>query len=276
MSFVVKKIPMIISSSAASGAMNKTADGHRFEVRFEDGVNIPKDSHNCSVTVDSATVWWSVPNIVTGVNDKLYITGPAVNGTLTNYDLTIPQGLYDLPQLNETIQILLANAGSKVAPDPLVTFSGDESTGKIQMEIPYTNVSVDFTVANNCRVILGFDSAVYGPYASAPITVISPNIAYLNPLEYFLIHSDLTAKGIRVNNKYGQVISQVLIDKPPGSQIISEPRHPPAVACGSLIGERRTHASFWLTDELGEPVNTGGLDWSVRLTLRYEVPHIIR
>ena len=51
----------------------------------------------------------------------------------------------------------------------------------------YNGVSVNFTYADTPREILGFNSAVYGPYSISPFTTIAPNIAAFNQVNYFAI-----------------------------------------------------------------------------------------
>ena len=136
-------------------------------------------------------------------------------------------------------------------------------------------MNVDFTQADTPRNILGFDSAVYGPYAGAPLNVLAPNVAQFNQVNYFLIHSDLTNKGIRFNNNYNQTISQVLIDVAPGSQIVSKPFNPAKINVPELAGAKRTNIRMWLTDDENRAVNTNGEYWTCRIVLHYLKPYII-
>ena len=102
--FLEHEIPLVISSSALSGAKNISSDGSSFQVAFEGGFKIPEGSHNCTVAVETAAIWWNTPNIIAGQNDKLKITGPNTSDVSTIYNLTIPQGLYNLSELNQAIQ----------------------------------------------------------------------------------------------------------------------------------------------------------------------------
>jgi hypothetical protein len=94
---VEKETNMIASSDPDAGAINISADGSRFEIQLQDAIQLPAEAINVQIAVEEATVWWVVPNINTGVNDKMYITVPrASDDALTAYVITIPQGLYDL------------------------------------------------------------------------------------------------------------------------------------------------------------------------------------
>lgn len=362
-----QEISMVVSSDPNAGASNKSADGSYFEIQLDEGLEIPKEALNVNVKVEEASIWWVVPNIITGTNDRLYISGQsapvdtdyatlgfdALNtfsltlgvvdilvagganlptgafiigdtinietgaltnssftitginidnvaqmnynvvpadvsqavgnwtfsrtrvGTATNYVVVIPQGLYDLSGLNQAVQRDLENQGAKIDPSPLITFTPDDATQKVQLRVNYDDVAVDFTQTDTPRIILGFNSIVYGTYPTAPIEILAPNIAQFNQVNYFLIHSDLVNKGIRFNNRYNQTISQVLIDVAPGSQIIHKPFNPSKTNAQELAGAKRTNLRFYLTDDQQRQVNTNGEFWTARIVIEYLIPYVI-
>ena len=272
---IPEEISMIVSSDPLAGAINRSTDGSYFEVQLQDGLQLPKDALNVNIAVEEATIWWVIPNIITGENDTMYITGPDTLDVIQNYVVVIPQGLYDLSGINQAILRELENQGAKIDPDPLITLTPDEPTQKVEMRFDYATVSVDFTQPDTPRIILGFDSQVLGPYAGAPLNILADNIAQFNQVNYFLIHSDLTNKGIRFNNNYNQTISQVLIDVSPGSQIVSRPFNPAKINAPELAGAKRTNLRVWLTDDLDRRVNTNGEYFTARIVIHYLRPYLI-
>jgi hypothetical protein len=272
---VPEEISMIVSSDPNAGAINRSADGSYFEIQLQDGLQLPREALNVNIAVEEATIWWVVPNIITGENDTMYITGPDTLDVVQNYVVVIPQGLYDLSGINQAVLRGLENQGAKINPDPLITITPDEPTQKVEMRFDYSNVSVDFTQTNTPRIILGFDSQVLGPYAAAPLNILADNIAQFNQVNYFLIHSDLTNKGIRFNNNYNQTIAQVLIDVSPGSQIVSRPFNPAKINAPELAGAKRTNLRIWLTDDKDRRVNTNGEYFTARIVIHYLKPYII-
>ena len=108
-----------------------------------------------------------------------------------------------------------------------------------------------------------------------PLNIIAPNVAGFNTVNYFLIHSDLTNKGIRFNNNYNQTIAQVLIDVSPGAQIISRPFNPARIPVGELVGAKRNNIRMWLTDDNDNRVFTNNEYWTARIVIRYLKPYII-
>jgi len=274
MSFTVpEEISMIVSSDPNNGASNRSSDGSYFEVQLQDGLKVPKDALNVNISVEESTIWWSVPNIITGQNDKMYITGPDTLDVVQNFVLTIPQGLYDLAGINEAIARELEAGGAKIDPEPLITLSPDEATQKVQIRFNYATVSIDFTQDDTPRDILGFDAQVYTPIPDNPL--LAPNVAAFNTVNYFLIHSDLTNKGIRFNNNYNQTIGQVLIDVAPGSQIVSKPFNPARINAPELAGATRTNLRFWLTDDEDRRVDTNSEYWTARIVIHYLKPYVI-
>jgi hypothetical protein len=185
--------------------------------------------------------------------------------------VTIPQGLYDLTGLNTSILTQLENAGARSDPSPLINLTADSNTQKVIIRFNYSNVYVDFTQLQTPRVILGFNSAVYGPYAGAPVNIFADTTAGFNTINYFLLGSDLVRQGIRFNNTYAGVIAQVLIDVSPGSQIVSTPFNPSKIQCDELIGTKRSNLRFRLTDDKLRPVNTNGEFYSARIVIRYQI-----
>lgn len=277
MSFVPHEINLLVSSDPASGASNVSADGSRFEVALDEPITIPPEAVNVTISVEEATVWWVVPNIITGQNDRFYITAPrALDDALTAYVLIIPQGLYDLSALNQSLARELEIQGAKVDPEPVLELSPDNATQLVELRLRYIGSSVDFTQPDTPRIILGFDSQVIGPTLVAPTVVLADNIAEFNQVNYFLIHSDLVSQGIRFNNQYNQTIAQVLIDVPPGSQIVSNPRNPAKSNASELVGSSRKSVRMWLTDDSQRQINTNGEYWTARIVIKYLIPHMLR
>ena len=274
MAFIPQEINILASSDVLSGASNVSADGSQFEIQLDEPIHIPANAINTTISVEEASVWWVIPNIITGKNDKFYMTyNDGINPVL-NLNITIPQGLYDLSGLNQAILREIENLGAPTAPS-LIFLSADDATQKVELVMNYAGITIDFTPIDTFRDIIGFNSQIIGPTIAA-ITQVADNVAAFNQVNYFLIHSDLTTKGIRFNNTYNQSVFQVLIDVPPGSQIVSRPFNPPRISADELTGASRKTIRFWLTDDKNRRVNTNGEVFSCRMVIKYLLPHIIR
>ena len=267
---VPNQISLIVNSNPADGAKNLSADGSTFQVSYEDGgLQIPADALNATISVQTANIWFSTPNIFTGINDKMYVTGDNTSGVLTNFVLTIPRGLYDLPLLNNAILLQLENQQAKTNPSPLISISADEATAKVNLRFNYANVQVDFRPTDTFREILGFNSGLLS-VATAPQTIPAQNVAKFNTINSYLIHSDLVNNGIRYNNEYNQTIGEVLIDVAPQEQINSQPFNPATSDASDLRGVKRNNVSFWLTDENNKLIDTNTEYWGARILIRYD------
>ena len=266
MSYIKQEISMILDSGTDAGAVNKSADGSYFEIQLQDPLALPNDAINVQLAVEEAEIWWTVPNVITGQNDKFYVTHAGVP-----YIVTIPQGLYDLTGISQTILRELENLGLPTSP-ALFTFSPDTATSKVEIKFNYTTTSIDFTQPDTPRLLLGFNAAVIGLVPVAGETIVADNVASFNTVNYFLLHSDLTSSGIRNNNTYTQTVAKVAIDVAPGSQIVYKPFNPARINADDLIGASRTNIKVWLTDDLNNRVNTNTESYSLRVVIRYQVP----
>ncbi len=272
------EIPLIASSDTAVGAVNVSTAGDFFQIELAEPIEIPREATNITVSMEESTVWWVVPNILDSTagasqNNLMKIVDTGVgSGVAGTFNLVIPQGLYDLSALNQTIVRELASAGAGVTPDPLITLSADDATQKVEITAHYIGISVDFTISNSFRDILGWGSVVLGPTIAVLTTFLAPNVAAFNVINYFLVHCDVVTRGVRYNNTYSQVLDQVLIDVAPGSQIISAKFRPPEIPEPDLAGTIRNTIRFWITDDQLRSINTNDETWSARIVIKYNMP----
>ena len=245
---------------------NRSSDGSQFSVSFNPPFELPSTAKNITVSLQAATVWWTVPNIGT-TNNTIVVSGPSVLGPDQTYTVVIDTGLYDLSQLEAAIQISLENQGAAVNPEPLISLLADNATSRVIIRLNYPSSQVDLTGIGTFRDILGFPAVVL---SRPPISNIAPNVAQFNTVNSFFIHTDLVREGIRQNSIYDQAVGQVPITVSPGSLINYAPFNPPKISEPGLTGTKRSVLSFRLTDELNRAVDTGGESWSARLSIHYE------
>jgi len=283
---VPHEINMVVSSNPALGAINRSNTSNSFdsfEVQLDDAFEIPKDALNVTVEVARSSIWFTSPNIITGVNDTIYVFGD--DDTLPVpvpqlFTVVLPQGLYDRTGLNNAVQSGLEALGARtldaaLAPLPLISIDEDTATQKVVIRFNYTNSYVNFGLPQTFREIIGFDALQYGPYAGAPLDISAPNVAAFNQINSYVITGDIVSKGIRVNNRYAQILTDVPIDVLPGSQIVYTPFNPPKIQSNELAGSRRTNFRFQLTDDSLRPVNTASDYFSFRMVIKYLIPTMI-
>jgi hypothetical protein len=156
MSVLIKKhMSYYFSSNPSSGAENVSANGSQFSVSLNSPIQIPSSAVVCEVGVSQASIWNTSFNIASEFGNNIFefTTGNAGNpGTHT---ITIIDGLYSLEGLNSFLSIEFSNLG---LPSGLITISGDDATQRTVLTFSDAGDQVDFTVANSCRNILGFNA----------------------------------------------------------------------------------------------------------------------
>jgi len=170
-----KSATYIFNSDPVSGAQNTSADGSSFQVTTNSPIRIPRDAIDCKMGVIQAAVWNTSPNISSTFNNNLFkfTTSVAPAGTHT---ITIPEGLYSVAALSSYLSSQFVNFGY---PSNLITISGNEATGQSTVTFLTLGDSVDFTIPNTVRTILGFNSVVIAA-PSANYTFFSNNPAQFN------------------------------------------------------------------------------------------------
>jgi hypothetical protein len=185
---------------------------------------------------------------------------------VTNYEITLTPGLYDLSTLSNAISTQLESDGAN--PD-IVSFISDPATQRVLIRFAYPSSSIDFSQPNTIRELIGFNANVYGNYPDAPKTIMAENVAFFNSTEYLLLNTDLTNTGIRFNATLQQTVAQVLIDVSPGSQILYRPFNPTKIPVPELIGSVRTRIRVWLTNNSNQRVDTNSEYYSMRVKLEW-------
>lgn len=274
MPLIKKSISRIFSSDPSNGSLNLSPDGSSFSVNLYDPVSVPHNAVYCTMTVQSANIWYTTPNISAALdNNTLRIV---IVGLPLPFDLVIDDGLYDLPQLQASIyselNIQLSGQTTLFTAEDLFELRGNAATQKV--EILFKSVDVGFIWSvSTIAPILGFttSSPDSGPGVPVGTIVTSPNIAKFDVFTSFLIHSDLVHSGIPVNDVSSSVLANVFIDVLPGSLINYTPTNPPIVDATELIGAKRSQIFFFLTDQKDIRLDTNDEYWSFTIVIDYLV-----
>src|SRR5690606_30518446 len=95
-------------------------------------------------------------------------------------------------RLNAYLSSQFLNLG---LPANLITISGDAATQRSIITFLTSGDSIDFTIVNGVREVLGFNSAVITA-PSANYSFFSDNVAAFNRINSFLLASNIVAQGI--------------------------------------------------------------------------------
>ena len=270
MSIKIQK-DLLVSSSPDQGALNLSEDGSSFEVKLEDAITIPDKARNIKLEVQKTLLWNNFPNIYTGVNDKIYINGPNTEDVQTSFVVTIAQGSYDLQTLTNDILMDLEVQGAKIEPLSLISLDADVATGKVEFSLNYPTVQIEMRSWNTFEKIIGLNKELYTvPAGKSTHTFLAPNVANFASVEYILVHTNITDKGLSINGQYSQTVAQILPDVRSGSLIVFQPLSPLKIDCDNLRGTDLESFRVWISNEKGEAISTNGEAYSMLLKLSYE------
>ena len=260
---IEKQFSMLFSSSLGANVdpLNKGS----FSVNLYNGISVPDEAKSAQIGLYSANIWNSSPNVVTGENDKMhfiYLGSP--------FDITIPQGLYSVEDLQNQIQTQILLEAVPI-PDDIVQLLPNEATQQIIIQYNYTDSQVDFTQPNTVRDLLGFNSRLS---PAAPTTAVgqldqADLIAAFNQYNSFLIlANDLVLDGLPVNSTAVGVLAQIPLSSPPNSLINHIPPQIQYIQADHLIGHNIFDMTFRLTNENAEPVFVVE-NWTFGIIVKY-------
>ena len=269
-------MPETLILANSKDGRNKSADGSAFDVIFDVPIRTGKDTH---LKVLSSTIWYTFPNVKTGVNDQLVIKYG--NGLTNTAYLTIPQGLYGITELDAAVQHQIESLGlssqSNLASKTALVIGANYATGQASVTInidtsqPTQHVEIDW-VNSSLAPLLGFTQNVSLNAASGDFTAafFGNTIASLSPVDSLQIHCS-TARGSVVAGKTdSDVIASIQIDARPGFQIMYNPVQAPRVSApGFAFTNGVRIMRMRLTDQEGVAVNTQSEYWTATLLLEW-------
>lgn len=271
MAVVEQQLSFFFSSDTANGAQNVSSDGSEFDIHLNSAIHLPENAVYAYLGVSQASIWNLSPNISSAFSNNQFsfttsnVASPGVNL------LVLPDGLYSLKGFNSYLSTQFSNLG---LPSNLITLSGDTSTQKTIFTFLEAGDSVDMTIANSIREVLGFNSRV-SPTApqAAGYADYSDNTANFNRTNSYILQSTLIGQGINLNAKGASMISHIPIDVEPGKQIHHHPQHIVWTDCSELQGGNKSNFRFMLKNQALETISTGGEVYSFSVIIKYGVLH---
>jgi hypothetical protein len=260
-----KSFSYIFNSDPASGSQQLSPDGSSFSVTLNSPLSIPRSAVEATAGVIQANIWNTSPNISPAFNNNVF-TFTTLQVPAGTYTINIPAGLYSLEGLNTFLSNQIVNLG---LPANLITIGGDFATQKTILTFAFSGDSVDFTVPNSVRTVLGFNSQILTA-PSNNFSFYSDNVAAFNRNNSYIIASNIVSQGIPVNNQSSGIIATVPINITPGSQIVYQPQNVIWFDMSELIGNSKLNMTFRLLNQNLLPTPT--LDyWSFVILFRYNI-----
>ena len=269
-----------ISSDAALGALNKSADGSTFSIRLDqNGLGIPRRAQAVTLEVLGAEMWYNTNNI-TSTNNQIGITSAGITR-----NVSIEPGLYSIDTLQSgferairaTLDTVLINSLFYVVNNVstcYISFVGNQALNKVEIVITTVSntIQIDFSIATvpfSIAKLLGFAYTLNIINPNSVITLIGPNTPIFNSFNYYLIQSDIVANGIRINSTYQNIIAKIKVTCSPNQQNLYDPMNPTINLTPELAGDVRNQFRFTLLDSNLNYVNTKGELWSATIRLTY-------
>lgn len=257
----------IFSSNPENGAINRSADGSKFSVQLTNPLYLPENAYNAKLEVIQASIWNNSPNISQAFNNNV-MTIQDDDGT---YSVIIPDGLYDIDILYDTLALLFDNLEVSRPTFPfkdMFDIEGNEATNRIYITFKNMASGVNPEIlwaSSTIDDFLGFsDTSPTKPVnPSSPshdYSITAENPARFNAYNSFVIKSDIVNTGIQINDSFNGTIAQIQITSNPGEIQNFRATEPNIFSlCNNLIG--MNSAKFTLTFEL---VSETGLSLDTR------------
>ena len=274
---ITKYYPLLLSSDPKDGATNITNNGSEFDTPFDvnntSAVIVDENAESCFLYVIDAEFFYTFPNINTGVNDQITITYTD-GGPLETYNITIPQGLYSVDDLNSQLTVELLNQVGYGETSPLIELIGSDPQQKVLIKYNYDGVRVDLTGAKTFRELIGFDSGLYPTAGNSTANTFDTanSVAKFNTVRYVLISCSLVDDGMKVGVNFDSYICRILLDVEPGRQKTYVPPIKIPINASSMIGKKVSKVRTRMVDQNGESLDTNDEFFSVNVILEYQVP----
>ncbi len=227
----------------------------RFNTRFNPPIQLDKEKKYEMALVNLET-YYSFPNIDSTNNLFKYSPDNGSNW----FDIIIPEGSYDVIDLNNTIQQKMRqnNHFDDVNDSYFLTISANPNTLRSILAIE-DGYLVDFRPNNSLRSVLGFKKQVYkGSYTESEQVV---NILSVNSI---LVNIDLI-NGSYVNESVQPTVYSFFPNVPPGYKIIENPVN---LVYLPLITDTIYNLETSLTDQNGKQLNLRGENLTIRFHIK--------
>ena len=204
--------------------------GNQVTVNFNPKINL-ESKKKYQLRCLNANIVYCMPNVISGVNNKLYYSIGGETNLANAKVITFDAGLYGLRDINKTISYFTADA-SNGNNSKLIQFYADSATSKIYVTFDQASISIFLSPSDSIMKMLGFDVSQGNPLLNGLIgnyavkaSLKSKNQAQLNSLQNILVKCDIVS-GSYQNSQLSNIIACVTPDVASYSTIIFSPYHP--------------------------------------------------
>ena len=226
-----------------------------FEVEYTQPIPAPG---SWEIALIRSFVWYSYYNVSAAYGTNI-IRYSKNAGSTWETNITIPDGIYSVTDINNVIQAELKLRGdwNSIDETHYITIKPNFNTLRVEVELS-NNYQVDFT-AGSIRTLLGFDSII------ATVSQSATNLADITRgVNSLVINCSLTDAGYQ-NQFSGNGLYSFLPDSPPGSNIQIIPSEPIYLPVNTQM---ITRIRVWITDQQNRRVDLSGEDVTYLLHIR--------
>lgn len=243
-------ILLAIDSNKRSNLSDPT---HNFTIDFSPAINLTnRPGYVWTIGLVNLKCWYSFYNLSAGLyNNTSFIYNA------TTY--TIPDGVYNITQLNTTIQALIGSTNVS-----LLTLDS-----QLKIAVGVTAGTLDLSVGN-FYTLLGFDAGQAAAPLVGPANVIGNNVADVtNGIDVLYVNCNVVNASFS-GARSGQVLFSFVPNKGPGRNLDFSPVNVIYLPVNEQTGYLR-QLQLYITDNLGRIVDFNNEDFAYILHLK-EIP----
>ena len=242
-------MPSISIYALSSKGESISALGSTFTYRFRTPLRIPADAHDCTISLNQASLWYVQPNISAALGNNEMVFGCDEIDWM--FVLTFEDGLYSLVALQATMRAKLIAFSSLLTGDK-ITLVADNAQQKLVFCLRSTEATGQIrtwhsTDAFTMKHFLGFGSnfnvetAYVEGGVSPPYFDIGNETAKFNAeLSYFIMNCSLSSGAYDSDGNFNstQIAQMFPVNINSGSQLVHIPYNPvkcPTTAAGQTI-----------------------------------------
>jgi hypothetical protein len=220
------------------------------------------DNQHVKISVISATIFNTIPNITTSNNTLIFTYNS------TTYTIEVDTGIYDINTLNQFIKTYMTNNNLLISSQPLFVLLANNSTQKVNI-LFNGSVSIDF-VNSTIRDILGFNQIIVNGVANQIIS--ANNTAAFNIVNQLLLHCNIVnsiyTDNIYNNTEKSNILATIPLNSQIGYQTLFEPLHPVEIYVNA---DTIQYLNLYWTDEQGRDLSSIIVDpWTVLIKIHNE------
>lgn len=249
-----------VISSGGKNVINKSSDGSSFFVSYSNTpIEVPKDAISATIEIIYASIWNTFYNVVSNNNFFTFKGQPYVLYQPSNYTVDT---------LNQEVQRINQTYGAGYD----LVFSWSDIHQRIQAstasggQLAFVGAPFALIVGWNIGDIINI---------VAGVPSYAPNISDFSTFDDIYVHSDIVSNGIDQNNEYNNIIGIIPNFVGANFNINYDPNQTIKIDAMSLKNAKNL-VRVWITDENDKPLNTGGLDYSITLLLKWTTPMILK